>query len=75
VWHSGARIAFDEHIQTTSLREEGIVKSERLRVGDGTSGMEFASAAEWYTLDGMKLSGKPTAKGIYVKNGRRVVVP
>jgi|GEM_PF-4878597 len=72
---SAARIAFDEPTQTTSLREEGIVKSERLRVGDGTSGMEFASAAEWYTLDGMKLSGKPTAKGIYVKNGRRVVVP
>ena len=28
----------------------------------------------WYTLDGMKLSQKPTAKGIYVNGGRKVVV-
>ena len=41
-------------------------------------------ASGWYTLDGMKLSQKPTAKGIYVRstsgrlqgknNGRKVVV-
>ena len=73
---SAARIAFDEPIQTTSLREEGIVKSEEFLETFGTSDRgRAASAAEWYTLDGMKLSGKPTAKGIYVKNGRRVVVP
>jgi len=28
----------------------------------------------WYTLDGMKLSQKPTAKGIYVNNGKKVVI-
>ena len=28
----------------------------------------------WYTLDGRKLSGKPTQKGIYVYGGRKVVV-
>jgi len=28
----------------------------------------------WYTLDGKRLSGKPTQKGIYVRNGRKVVV-
>lgn len=28
----------------------------------------------WYTIDGRKLNGKPNAKGIYVKNGRKVVV-
>ena len=28
----------------------------------------------WYTLDGTKLSGKPTAKGIYVNNGRKVII-
>ena len=28
----------------------------------------------WYTLDGRKLNGKPTQKGMYVKNGRKVVV-
>ena len=28
----------------------------------------------WYTLDGRRLDKKPTQKGIYVKNGRKVVV-
>ena len=28
----------------------------------------------WYTLDGRKLQGKPTAKGLYIINGRKVVV-
>ena len=31
-------------------------------------------AGAWYTLDGRRLSGKPTAKGVYVVNGRKVVV-
>ena len=26
----------------------------------------------WYTLDGRKLNGKPSAKGIYIHNGRKV---
>ena len=30
--------------------------------------------AVWYTLDGRKLQGKPTAKGLYIINGRKVVV-
>jgi len=28
----------------------------------------------WYDLNGRKLAGKPTTKGIYVKNGRKVVI-
>lgn len=28
---------------------------------------------EWYTIDGQKLNGKPTKKGVYVRNGRVVV--
>lgn len=28
----------------------------------------------WYDLNGLKLAGKPTTKGIYVKNGRKVVI-
>ena len=33
-----------------------------------------SSLSEWYTLDGRKLNGKPTAKGIYINNGRKVVI-
>ena len=28
----------------------------------------------WYTLDSRKFSGKPTAKGLYINNGKKVVI-
>lgn len=28
----------------------------------------------WFTLDGRQLSGKPTAKGLYIVNGKKVIV-
>ena len=28
----------------------------------------------WYTLDGIRLSGKPSTKGIYINNGRKIVI-
>ena len=31
-------------------------------------------ANQWYTLDGRKLTGKPTTKGVYIHNGRKEVV-
>ena len=31
-------------------------------------------AGAWYTLDGRKLDGKPTRKGLYLLNGRKVVI-
>jgi hypothetical protein len=31
-------------------------------------------ATEWYTLDGRKVEGRPTKKGVYISGGRKVVV-
>ena len=28
----------------------------------------------WYTLEGVKLNGKPTTKGVYINNGKKVVI-
>ncbi len=28
----------------------------------------------WYTLDGVRLNGKPSTKGIYINNGKRIVI-
>ncbi len=28
----------------------------------------------WYSLDGRRLSGKPSVKGVYINNGRKVVI-
>lgn len=32
------------------------------------------SSNEWYTLDGRRLQGKPAQKGVYVQNGRKIVI-
>lgn len=33
-----------------------------------------SSADSYYTLNGIKLNGKPSAKGLYIKNGKKYVV-
>ena len=47
----------------TSLNEELRMKSE-----------ESAAAKGWFDLNGRKLSGKPSQKGIYINNGRKVII-
>ena len=49
--------------ETTEINEELRMKNE-----------EFATATEWYTLDGRKLDSKPTTKGLYIVNGRKTVI-
>lgn len=38
-----------------------------------TGEVSFDSEA-WYTLDGVRLSGKPTKKGLYINNGKKIVI-
>ena len=38
----------------------------------GTDAISLST--EWYTLSGLRLNGKPTAKGIYLNGGKKVVV-
>ena len=48
--------------------------------GEGTTGINNVNDnlndndAAWYDLGGRKLNGKPAQKGIYIKNGKKVVV-
>jgi hypothetical protein len=46
--------------ETTSLSEELRVKSEE--------------SADWFDLNGRRLSGKPTAKGLYIHGGKKVAI-
>ena len=59
--------------ETTGISEEFFAeqsgKAERRVKSE-----EFATAVGWYTLDGRKLDGKPTVKGVYVHNGSKVVI-
>ena len=31
-------------------------------------------AGAWYTINGRRIHGKPTQRGIYINNGRKVVI-
>ena len=59
----------------------GDVAHSRLFFGDDeTNGIKITNftnltnSAGWYTLDGRKLDGKPTKKGLYINNGKKVVI-
>lgn len=47
----------------------GIIELKNSRMVD------LKSADAWYSLDGRKLSAKPTKKGLYINNGKRVMKP
>ena len=34
----------------------------------------YAGADVWYTINGVKLSGKPTAPGMYINNGKKIII-
>ena len=34
----------------------------------------LSEEGKWFTLDGRRLNGKPTAKGIYIHNGKKTFI-
>ena len=57
---------------TTSLNEELRMKSEEFLSGESVA--RNAAATGWFTLSGTRLNGKPSAKGLYIHNGKKVVI-
>lgn len=52
-----------------------------ITIGDDTTGIGTAGCDsvatdndEWYSIDGMKLNGQPQKPGLYIKNGKKVVI-
>ena len=49
--------------------------------GEGTTSIDASLVnseevnSVWYDLNGRKLQGKPTQKGVYIQNGKKVIVP
>ena len=41
---------------------------------DGMTTSDSEGKEEWYTLDGKRLDGKPSQKGLYLRNGKKVVI-
>ena len=84
--HIGAFRAYFELGNGLTVGEEASqVRSFNLGFGEGSdeTGIDSMHNSEclmlneadaWYSLDGRKLDGKPNAKGMYIKNGKKVVI-
>ena len=48
---------------TTGITEKSIVDSEK-----------WATSSGWFTLDGRQLNEKPAQRGLYIVNGKKVVI-
>ena len=70
-------------VHTNGARGEDIRYIPLTTLGGGTDGttgiMEIlqpvgSDAGAWYSLDGRKLDAKPTKKGVYIQNGKKIVI-
>ena len=59
-----------KHINEKSF---GITTGEALPLNDNGEMINDKAREDWFSIDGRKLNGKPTAKGIYIVNGKKVI--
>ena len=52
---------------TMSLNEQQGITTDIVRV-------RHQEDAGWYTIDGRKLSGRPSTKGLYIKNRKKYII-
>ena len=43
-------------------------------IATGISEVQQATSDAWFTIDGQKLSDKPTKKGVYIQNGKKTIL-
>ena len=67
--------------QTTNSQTTNPVRAFKLNFGDESTGItttnytnDTNSDGAWYDMQGRRLSGKPSQHGIYIKNGKKVVI-
>ena len=59
---------------TNSVLLYGYKVTPGSNTGIGVLTVDDMENGSWYTVDGRKLQGKPTTKGLYIINGRKVVI-
>ncbi len=47
---------------------------ETMGIASHESGVSSPLQQTWYSVDGRRLNGKPVSKGIYITNGRKIVI-
>lgn len=69
---NGAHKAYLAVPEGTEAKATGYAFNEVTGINDITR--EQVTDGVWYTIDGKRLNGEPTVKGIYVVNGKKVVI-
>ncbi len=77
----GAFCAYFKINETTAVNAKGITSIDMIVDDEEATGIHNAEfimqkddADAWHTVDGIRLSGKPSKKGMYIHNGKKVVV-
>ena len=60
--------------QATSQSNMLTMVFDQEETGISTATASLRQPGTWYSLDGRQLQVKPSTKGIYVNNGRKVVI-
>lgn len=66
----------DDNVKTFTMPSGNVTISAEFEAATGISDVktDAAEKAKWYDLSGRPLNGKPTKAGVYVKNGKKVVI-
>ena len=62
---------YDVPTISSIIKKDAAEKSEQ---GTGIATVTAAADGKWFTLDGRRLAGRPTKKGVYIRNGKTCVV-
>lgn len=67
------------HFEVPTVSEARLIDNSVINFGDKTTGiieMKDGKGSEdsFYSIDGHKFSGKPTRKGVFIRNGHKVVI-
>ena len=77
---AGTLAANRAYLKVTGNAPASIPFRRSIDGGEGTTGIDNVNPnvndneAAWYDLGGRKLNGKPAQKGVYIKNGKKVVI-
>ena len=81
IWHNAKDGGYTRPSGAYLKVAEGVHARILIEEPDGTTSIqtitangEMVPAQGWYTLNGVKLQGVPTEKGIYINNGKKVVI-
>ena len=77
---AGTLAANKAYLKVTGNAPASIPFRRSIDGGEGTTGIDASLVnseevnSVWYDLNGRRLQGKPSQKGVYIKNGKKIVV-